>query len=102
METVIGMIAFILLKLSELFMWIILIWIVLGWLVAFGVVTYRTPLVANVLGFCQALIDPLLNPIRRFIPPIGGIDITPIFLVIGIIALQSYVLAPLALMGRGL
>lgn len=99
MDTVIGMIGYVLWKLSDLFVLLMLIWIILGWLIAFGVVSYRTPLVSNVMGFCQALIDPLLAPIRRIIPSIGGLDITPIFLLIGIQALKSYVFIPMALNG---
>lgn len=91
-----GMIGFILYRLADLYLLIMLVWIILGWLLAFGVISYRTPLVSNVMGFCQALVEPALRPIRRFIPSIGGLDITPIFLLIGIRALQIYVFGPLA------
>lgn len=101
MENLIGMIGFILYRLSDLFMLILLVWIVLGWLLAFGVISWRTPLVSNVMGFCDALIGPLLKPIRKIIPSIGGLDISPIFLVIGVVALQNYVFAPMMIMGRG-
>lgn len=99
MDAIIGMLGFLLYELSRLFMYVVFAWIILGWLLAFGIVSYRTPLVANIMGFCQALIDPLLNPIRRVIPPIGGLDITPIFLVLAIIALQNYVFWPMRAMG---
>ena len=91
-----AMIAFILTRLIDLFMIILLVWIVMGWLIAFGVITYRNPLVGNVMQFCGALIQPVLNPIRKIIPAIGGLDLSPIFLIIGLQAVQIYILAPMA------
>jgi len=101
MNTMIAIIGELLWRLSDLFLLIMLAWIILGWLLAFGVISWRTPLVANVMGFCEALVGPLLNPIRRFIPAIGGIDITPIFLLIGIQVLKNQIFIPMAYSNSG-
>ena len=91
----VGMVAWILSQLIGLFIFVLLVWIIMGWLINFGVITYRNPLVGNVMGFCEAVVTPVLAPIRQFIPPLGGIDISPILLVIGLRAIQMYVLWPL-------
>ena len=101
MDTLISIVGELLWRLSDLFLLIMLVWIILGWLLAFGVVTMRTPLVSNVMAFCEALVSPLLNPIRRFVPPIGGLDITPIFLLILIQVLKRAVFVPMAFQGAG-
>lgn len=90
-----GMIAYILFQLSTLFVWVMLVWIVLGWLISFGVVSYRTPLVANIMAFSEAVTAPVLGPIRKIVPPIGGLDLSPIILLVGLNALRIYVLLPM-------
>jgi YggT family protein len=58
--------------------------IILSWLIAFNVVNPRNQFVAMVWRFSSALLDPFLNPLRRVIPNLGGLDLSPIvfFLVI--------------------
>ncbi|WP_306252538.1 YggT family protein [Parvularcula sp. IMCC14364] len=90
-----GFIAYILYQLIGLFIFVLFAWIILGWLIAFGVLSYQTPLVANIMAFCDALTRPALEPIRKIIPAIGGIDISPIFLLIALNAVQIYILRPL-------
>ncbi len=52
----------------------------LSWLVAFDVVNRHNQVVATIGQFTQSVTAPLLGPIRQFIPPLGGVDITPIIL----------------------
>ncbi|MGX6649215.1 YggT family protein [Maricaulaceae bacterium MS644] len=58
--------------------------IILSWLIAFNVVNARNQFVAMVWRFSSALLDPFLNPLRRVIPNLGGLDLSPIvfFLVV--------------------
>jgi YggT family protein len=65
---------------------------ILSWLVAFDVINLRNPTVARILGGLDAVTRPMLAPFRRFIPPIGGIDITPIVALIVLEAIRTALL----------
>lgn len=60
---------------------------VISWLIAFNVIKLSHPVARQVVGFLDALTDPMLRPLRRVIPRLGGVDITPIvlFLLLGFI-----------------
>ena len=51
---------------------------ILSWLVAFDVINPRNRLVYSVLSFLDAITRPLMEPFRRIIPPMGGVDISPL------------------------
>jgi len=55
---------------------------VISWLVAFNVLNTQNQLVYGVLGFLYRLTEPVLKPIRRILPAMGGIDLSPIALII--------------------
>ena len=57
---------------------ILFVWIVISWLVAFDVLNLRNPTVYRISNALERIVDPMLAPVRRFIPPIGGLDISPI------------------------
>lgn len=61
---------------------LILVWFVLGLLIHFKIVNRNQPLVYKVEDFLSRLIDPVLNPIRKYLPPINGIDISPMVLIL--------------------
>ena len=72
--------------------WIIIVNAILSWLVAFNVINPHNQLVSMIGRFTQAVTEPLLRPFRRFIPPLGGIDITPIILLLAIVFVRDYAL----------
>ena len=74
-----------------LYIWILIINAVISWLVAFNVVNMQNRFVATILYATNRLTDPLLNPIRRVLPNLGGIDISPIVLVLGLLFIQDYI-----------
>jgi YggT family protein len=55
---------------------------VLSWLVAFNVINLRNPLVYNVVHFLDAVTRPVLRPFQRLIPPLGGVDVSPIVVIL--------------------
>ena len=57
---------------------VLFVWIVVSWLVAFDVLNLRNPTVYRISHALERVVDPMLAPVRRFIPPIGGLDISPI------------------------
>ena len=70
--------------------------VVMSWLLAFNVVNYSNPFVRSVWQFLSAVTEPLLRPIRRILPNLGGIDISPIVLILGCIFARAVVLPNVA------
>jgi YggT family protein len=65
-----------------LYIWVIIIGAILSWLVAFDVVNTRNRVVYMIGDFTHRLTEPALRPIRRFVPNLGGIDISPLLLIL--------------------
>ncbi len=66
----------------NLYWWVIIVMAVMSWLLAFDVINMRNDFVRSVWNGVNALTEPALRPIRRFLPPIGGMDISPIVLLL--------------------
>ena len=79
---------------------VLLVWIVLSWLVAFNVVNTGNQVVATLLRVSDSLVRPMLSPIQRVIPPLGGLDLSPIVLLLGLEFLRR-ILCRLLLMTMG-
>lgn len=62
----------------SLMIWFIIASAILSWLFAFDVINHRNRFVNQIAGFLDAVTRPLLEPFRRIIPPLGGIDVSPI------------------------
>lgn len=77
-------ILWLILTVLDIYFWIILATVVMSWLVAFNVINGSNPYVRQVGYALRALTEPLLGPIRRILPNLGGIDISPIVLLIGL------------------
>ena len=76
-------------EILNLYWWVIIIGAVLSWLVAFEVINTSNRFVAMALDFTYRLTEPALRPIRRLLPDLGGIDISPVILLLGIMFLQK-------------
>jgi len=68
--------------LISLYIWVLIIGAILSWLVAFNVVNTRNRAVYLIGDFCYRVTEPALRPIRRFLPNLGGVDISPIILIL--------------------
>lgn len=77
-------ILWLILTVLDIYFWIILATVVLSWLVAFNVINGGNPYVRQVGYALRVLTEPLLGPIRRMLPNLGAIDISPIVLLIGL------------------
>lgn len=75
-----------------IYIWCLFIYIVMGWLIHFGVINTRNGFVDRVMEFLYRITEPVLQPIRRFIPSIGGVDISPIVLVLILIFIRDFFL----------
>jgi YggT family protein len=74
-----------------LYIWILIASAILSWLVAFNVVNPRNQLVANIGEFLYRVTEPLLYPIRSRLPNLGGIDISPVVLIILLLFLRQLI-----------
>jgi YggT family protein len=78
--------------LFNIYWWVILASIILSWLVAFNIVNGGNPTVRQIGMALRRLTEPVLAPIRRFLPDLGGIDISPIILLIAMEFLRRFII----------
>jgi YggT family protein len=76
----------------NLYTWIIIAGAVLSWLIAFGVVNIRNDFVRSIWNLFLALTEPFLRPIRNFLPSTGGIDISPIILLLAVMLIERIII----------
>ncbi len=74
-----------------LYVYIIIAGAVMSWLIAFNVINTRHGAVAMIADFLYRITEPVLAPIRRLLPNLGGIDISPIVLILALHFLQVFV-----------
>ena len=75
----------------DLYKWIIIAGAMLSWLIAFGVVNIRNDFVRSIWNLFLALTEPFLRPIRNFLPNTGGIDISPIILLLAVMLVERII-----------
>ncbi len=73
----------------NIYIWLIIINVILSWLVSFNVLNTQNRFVFAVLNATHQLTDPVLNKIRRFIPNLGSIDISPVILILLLIFIRN-------------
>lgn len=73
-----------------LFLIVLFVRIILSWLFAFQVINPRHPIAWQVNYFATRVTDPVMRPIQRALPPMGGIDLSPFVILIVIYVLQMY------------
>ncbi len=73
----------------EFYVWLVIISAILSWLVSFNVVNTSNRMVYAIGDFLYRITEPALRPIRRVLPNLGGIDISPIILILGLFFLSG-------------
>jgi len=90
----------------DLIKWVVIISIVVSWLVAFGIINTYNDFSRTVIQFLETVTEPMLAPFRRLVPPINGIDLAPLLLILFLLFLQLVVirgwLIPLFASGVGI
>ena len=73
--------------------WVIIANAIISWLIAFDVVNLRNRIVRQIVSFLDAVTRPILRPLRRVIPTLGGIDISPVIVIV-VLSAADQVLLP--------
>ena len=74
-----------------LYIWILIASAVMTWLIVFNVVNPLSPIVHGIGEFLYRVTEPVLRPIRNILPNLGGIDISPVILIIGLLFLKQLI-----------
>src|SRR3974390_3629078 len=75
----------------NIYIWLLIGSAVLSWLITFNVVNTRNPIVHSVGDFLYRVTEPLLRPIRNMLPNLGGIDVSPVILILGLLFLERFI-----------
>jgi len=75
-------VAWLIYEIIWIYIYVLVAWVVMSWLVAFNVVNMRHPFVNAVARFLHAATAPVLRPIQRVVPLIGGVDVSPLILML--------------------
>ena len=81
-------IAALLIEVLEIYKWILVAAIIVSWLTAFNVINVHNNFVRTLLRILLALTEPVLRPVRKIVPPISGLDLSPIIVFVVIWFLQ--------------
>lgn len=78
----------ILMLLIDVAFFIVLVHVIMSWLINFGVLNIRQPLVAQIWDGLNRLLEPIYSPIRRALPQMGGLDLAPLIVILGLYILE--------------
>src|SRR5450631_2453918 len=81
----------IVLLILQIYIWLLIASAVLSWLIAFNVVNTRNQVVAMVADFLFRITEPVLRPIRQMMPNLGGIDVSPVILILLILLIENII-----------
>lgn len=76
----------------QIYIWLLIASAVLSWLVAFNVVNTRNQVVATIGDFLYRITEPVLRPIRNAMPSLGGIDVSPVILILLILLIENVII----------
>ena len=91
MDVLLGPIFWLILTVINLYIWVVIISVILSWLTAFNVINTSNRFVYLVGDFLYRLTEPALRPIRSILPNLGGIDLSPLVLILGLYFLEQLV-----------
>jgi YggT family protein len=85
----------------NLVFWLVLATVIISWLMQFGIVDGRNQYVKQINYMLARLTEPLLSPIRRILPDLGGIDLSPVVLLLGLEFIRQLVIGQMLKMAIG-
>ncbi|HVZ70204.1 MAG TPA: YggT family protein [Rhizomicrobium sp.] len=81
-------IAWLIVEVINIYVWVVIAAVIVSWLIAFGVINLHNQFVRQIVQILEALTEPLLRRIRRIVPPISGLDISPLILLLVLYFIQ--------------
>ncbi|MCC6598402.1 MAG: YggT family protein [Alphaproteobacteria bacterium] len=90
-----GLLAYLFSLAIDAYIIIIILQVAVSWLIIFDVINASNPQAQNLISLLKRATDPIYKPLQKYVPPIGGIDITPIIVILGLQLLRSLVLGAL-------
>ena len=99
MATIFDFIAFVVHSLLSVLWWAIIVMVVMSWLYSFGILNPTNQFAAQLSNALQVMTEPILAPIRRFMPDMGGLDLSPLIVLILIQGVQIYFVPLIAAIG---
>ena len=91
MDVIIGPLFWLAGTVIEIYIWMLIASAILSWLVAFNVVNARNQFVAMLGDFLFRITEPVLRPIRNMMPSLGGIDVSPVVVILIIILIKDLI-----------
>jgi len=88
MDSIVGALVEVMLVVLNLYTWIIIAAVIASWLVNFGVININNQFGRAIVTGLYALTEPLFSQVRRILPPFGGLDLSPIVVLLGIFFLE--------------
>jgi YggT family protein len=79
-----------LITILDIYWWVVIVAVIASWLVGFGIINSWHPMTRSFLRALHALTEPVFGPIRRIIPPIGGLDLSPLIVLLLITFLRNW------------
>lgn len=84
-----GSLLLVLLFIIRIAWWIVIAHVIMSWLIGFNVLNRNQPIVWNIWTGLNRLLEPIYGPIRRFLPDMGGLDLSPLVFIVILYALQT-------------
>jgi len=92
MNFILGSLIFFLSAILSLLFYILIAYMIMSWLFMLNIVSPNNPTGRQIFSLLSSIVEPILSPIRRFVPPMGGLDLAFFVAVVVIVWLQNYVL----------
>ena len=81
---------FLLLQILDIYWWIIIAAVIASWLVGFGIINAYNPVARSILRGLHAITEPVFGPVRRVIPALGGLDLSPLIVLLLLTFLRNW------------
>ena len=87
-----GSLLLVLIYVLKILWWIVIAHVIMSWLINFNVLNRHQPLVGSIWDGLNRVLEPIYGPIRRVLPDMGGLDLSPLVVIVAIYALQTIIL----------
>ncbi len=88
MDALVNAVLWLIFTVIDLYMWVVIAAVILSWLTAFNVINTNNRVVYMIGEVVYRLTEPVLRPIRRILPDLGGIDLSPVVLLLGLVFIK--------------